>query len=556
MSSESKVFVIGLDGVPFGIIRKWADEGHLPTMKRLMDEGVSGELASTMPPTSGPSWSTFTTGKNPGKTGIYDFLYRRPGSYVFPPVNAQMRGGRSLWSLLSEQGRKVNVINVPISYPVEEVNGTLISGWMTPYFAKDYTYPPELAEEINREVGDYRIYPAETFSEGRKDGFFKACDELLDLLTDTTLHVMRRGEWDFMMTVYFDTDRIFHQLWHYVDPQHPWRAHREEDLSAPVVAYFRRLDAKVAKLLEELPPDTKVMIMSDHGMGTAARFVVLNNLLMNTGFLRLSDDLPTRLKAFAFRRGFTLRNVHRLVDRLGFAKHAEYKNVYSFDGVLKRFFLSFLNVDWHHSRAYSFGRHYGSVFLNVRGREPMGCVDPGADYEKTRDEIAEAMLSYVDPELGRPMVAECLKREDLYSGEHFEEAPDLVLVPKDLSDIFFGLSDFGSNRIWDSTYRYSGMHRDHGMLIAHGSGIRRGQAFDGGGVVDLAPTILHWMGHEVPRDMDGASLTSMMSEEYLRDNPVRFSSQDSSREDHADHEYTEDEEDEIMDRLRALGYMS
>jgi len=530
----------------------------MPVCKRLIDQGVSGPLDSTMPPTSGPSWSTFATGKNPGKTGIYDFLYRRPGSYVFPPVSARMRSGKTLWSILSERGKKVGVVNIPISYPVEKVDGVMVSGWMTPYFATDYTHPPELAAEINRNVGDYRIYPAETFAERRKDAFFKACDELLELLTKTTLYLMERQDWDFFMTVYFDTDRVFHQLWHYLDPEHPWRSGITDDLSAPVVRYFSRLDADIGRLIERLPKGTRVMIMSDHGMGTASRFIVLNNLLLRTGYIQLAGDVRTRLKAFAFRRGFTLRNVHRIVDRLGLAKHAEYKNVYSFDGVLKHFFLSFLNVDWARTRAYSFGRHYGSVFLNVRGREPQGCVSPGTEYERMREELTETLLTHVDPELGRPLFSKAIKREDLYSGEHFDQAPDLVVLPHDPCDIVFGLSDFGSNRVWDKTYRYSGMHRDQGMIIASGDGVRRGRAFEGGGVVDLAPTILNWMDQEIPADMDGRVLRSMMTEEFARSRPVRESPvpADAAAAGAENADYTEREEEEIMDRLRDLGYLS
>ncbi|TFH20341.1 MAG: hypothetical protein E4H03_12400 [Myxococcales bacterium] len=558
MGSSGRVLVIGLDGVPFALIRRWVDDGRLPNIKRLIESGAAGDLGSTMPPTSGPSWSSFSTGKNPGKTGIYDFLYRREGSYVFPPVNASMRSGQSLWKILSEHGRRVVVVNLPLSYPVEEVNGVLISGWMTPYFAKDFTWPPGLGEEINRAVGDYRIYPAETFAEGRKPAFFQACDELLELLTRTNLYLMKRESWDFFMTVYFDTDRILHQLWHYLDPDHPWRGEggRGEDLSEPVVRYFSRLDADIGRLVDAAGDNVRVMLMSDHGMGTAGRFIVLNNLLLQQGFIQLGGDARTRLKEMAFRSGFTLRNVHRFVDGIGLAKHAEYKNVYSFDALLKRFFLSFRNVDWPRTRAYSFGRHYGSVFINVRGREPQGCVEPGADYERTRDEIAEAMTSYVDPELGGPIVGRCLRREEAYSGERFEEAPDLILLPADPSDIFYGLSDFGSNRVWDRTYRYSGMHREQGLFVATGPDVRRGTRAGEASVIDLAPTVLHWLGHEVPADMDGRVLTGVMTEEYVRDHPVRLSEASGDQQARGDRDYTAEEEDEIMNRLRDLGYMN
>jgi len=555
--SSSRVLVIGLDGVPWSLVRDWASAGYLPNLARLIARGASGPLASTMPPTSGPAWSSFATGMNPGKTGIYDFLYRRPGSYVFPPINASMRDGASLWRIASDAGRRVVVVNVPISYPVESVNGVLVSGWMTPYFATDFTWPPEVGDEIRRVVGDYRIYPAETFSEGRKASFFAASDRLLDMLTETNLHLMRTREWDLFVTVYFDTDRVLHQLWHYLDAGHPWRAADDRrDLSGPVRRYFERLDRDVGRLCEQAGEGTRVVIMSDHGMGRASRFVVLNNLLLETGFLRLKSDAMTRLKAFAFRRGLTLRNVHRLADRLGLAKHAEYKNVYSFDAILKKVFLSFDNVDWARTRAYSFGRHYGAVFLNVRGREPLGCVDRGDAYERTRDELIAAVSSYVDPELGRPVIGRCLKGEEVYHGARAGEAPDVVLLPMDESDIFYGLSDFGSNRVWDSTYRYSGMHRDHGLLIVDGPGVRCGHEVLSADIVDLAPTCLHWLGLDVPGDMDGHVLEALLAEEYRRVNPVRVSAPSARPASRGERVFSPSEEQEILQRLRDLGYLN
>lgn len=560
MSRRNKVLVLGLDGAPFPLLAQWAAQGHMPTLASLLERGTGGVMRSTMPPTSGPAWTSFATGMNPGRTGVYDFLYRRPGSYLFPPVNASMRSGRTLWRLLSDAGLRVGVVNVPISYPVEPVNGSFVSGWMTPYFAKDYTWPPELAGEIERAVGDYRIYPSETFSERGAKAFFDASDELLDLLTRTTLHLMERDDWDFFMTVYFDVDRILHQLWHALDDGHPWRRTRggrdAGRFVEPVLRWFRRLDADLARVIDKAGEGTDVILMSDHGMGRASRFVVLNNLLLETGFLRLADDLPTRLKHAALRAGFSLRNVHRLVDMVGAAKHAEYKNVYSMDSVLKRFFLSFLNVDWPRSRAYSFGRHYGSLFLNVKGREPYGCVEPGADYERTRDEIADTLLAWKDPELGRPLVSRAIRREEAWHGARLDEAPDLVLLPHDDADIFYGLSDFGSSRIWDGTYRYSGMHRDNGMFVAAGPSVRRGVAAASPQIVDVAPTVLHLLGCEVPVDMDGRVLEEVLDPALLRDRPVRRGGSSDGGERGPAHEYSEREEAEVLQRLRDLGYLN
>jgi predicted AlkP superfamily phosphohydrolase/phosphomutase len=556
--TSHRLLVIGLDGVPWPLIRGWAREGVMPNVSRLIAEGAAGPLESTMPPTSAPAWSSFATGKNPGKTGIYDFLYRRPGSYVFPPVNASMRDGSSIWRLASDAGKRVIVVNLPVSYPVEPVNGVFVSGWMTPYYATDFTWPPEVGTELRQVVGDYRIYPSETFHEARKEPFFRASDELLEMLTATNLHLMRTREWDLFVTVYFDTDRMLHQLWHYVDEAHPWHRNAgRTDRSEPVLRYFRRLDHDIGRLRDEAGDGTRIVLMSDHGMGRASRFVVLNNLLMDLDFLRLGSDLTTRLKAFAFRRGLTLRNVHRLADALGLAKHAEYKAVYALDPVLKKLFLSFDDVDWSSTRAYSFGRHYGAVYLNVRGREPLGCVDPGADFERTRDELIERISAHVDPELGRPLVSRCLKGEEVYHGPRSGEAPDLVVLPADESDIFYGLSDFGSNRVWDRTYRYSGMHRDHGVLIACGPEIKRGLEFGAARIIDLAPTFLHWLGLEVPSDMDGIPLADMLVDEFKAKHPVRMTAVDQDRTSNGTRrELSEREEREILDRLRDLGYLN
>ena len=189
MKKPKKLMIIGLDGVPLEIIQPWADAGYLPNMKGLMDTGAVGRLFSAIPPTSGPSWSSFMTGMNPGKTGIYDFLYRREGTYNFPPVNASQRSGTTIWRYLSDAGHKVGVLNLPMSYPVEKINGFMVSGWMTPYAATDYIHPPELAAELEHAIGEYRIYPTETFRENRRDAFLNASYELLEMRTRTALYL-------------------------------------------------------------------------------------------------------------------------------------------------------------------------------------------------------------------------------------------------------------------------------------------------------------------------------------------------------------------------------
>jgi predicted AlkP superfamily phosphohydrolase/phosphomutase len=555
MASHQRILVIGLDGVPLDLIQGWVARGYLPTLGKLIEIGSVGPLRSTMPPTSGPSWSAFTTGKNPGKTGVYDFLYRVPGTYQFAPVSAQYRQGPTLWQLLSEAGRGVGVLNVPVTYPTQPVNGFMISGFLTPYGAPDYIYPQALQKELEDYLGAYHIYPQATFKEHSVDAFFEASYELLEMRTRAALWLMAHHEWDLFMTVFFDTDRILHQLWHYIDPTHPWRKDDAGvDKEEAVIAYFQRLDESIGRLLDAVDDDTTVIVLSDHGMGAAHNFVILNNWLAEVGLLHFKRDPITAAKQAMFKAGFTLKQVHSWVDRLGLAKHAEYKALYSVDGLLKRFFLSFRNVDWSKTRAYSFGRHTGPIYVNVEGREPEGIVRRGAEYEAVRREITELARAFTEPGTDRPMIGQVVPREELYHGPAFDQAPDLTLLPQRETDIFFGLADFGDNHIVGPVYRYSGMHRNDGMLIARGPQILPGEGINGASIWDLAPTILYLMGIDIPRDMDGQVLGTIMTE-YDRDS-VRFS--DNGGDTHGpdtDTVFSPEQEADIVERLRGLGYL-
>lgn len=496
------------------------------------------------------------TGKNPGKTGIYDFLYRRDGSYIFYPNNARQRDGRSIWNILSAANKRVGVLNVPISYPVEPVNGFMISGWMTPYRAWDFVYPPHLLTELETKVGPYRIYPTETFSERSKETFFEASDRLLDQLTKTTLYLMQRDPWDFFMVVFFDTDRILHQLWHYLDRDHPWRsADGATDKSEPVWRYFQRLDDSIGQLIEQAGDDALVIIMSDHGMGPAHNMIVLNNWLLHAGLLQLKNSALTLGKRHLFDGGFTLRNVHELVDRLGLAKHAEYKALYSVDAILKILFLSFHDVDWSRSKAYSFGRNVGPIYVNVKGREPQGIVNPGREYEEVRDEIAALTREWTDPQTGRKLIGRVLYREEVYSGPHLDQAPDLILLPSDEKDKFFGLADFGSNQMVQKMYRYSGMHRDHGLLMMVGPQIKSGARLNNVSIIDLAPTILYAMGMPIPQDMDGRPLVEAFTTDDSEGRPLLSAAPASLAQEREAVSYTAEEARQVEQRLRQMGYL-
>jgi predicted AlkP superfamily phosphohydrolase/phosphomutase len=175
-----KVFVIGLDGATFDLIRPWAASGKLPTFKKLMDSGAWSELRSTVPPVTASAWSSFMTGKNPGAHGLFDFMQRRDDSYDLTPVSARDRDGKAVWDLISDAGKKVIVMNVPVTWPPQPVNGLLITGMLTPRSADNYTYPRELADELREHIGEYIVYSDEVYSKGRGELFMQALKHSAD----------------------------------------------------------------------------------------------------------------------------------------------------------------------------------------------------------------------------------------------------------------------------------------------------------------------------------------------------------------------------------------
>ncbi|MBN1317292.1 MAG: alkaline phosphatase family protein [Anaerolineales bacterium] len=550
MNKKPKVLVIGLDGVPLSLIKRFVKSGGMPFFSRLLRDGAVGDLQSTIPPTSGPAWTAFQTGNNPAKTNIFDFIYRQPGTYAFSPVSTVRRAGPTLWQLASQAGKRVGVMNMPMTYPVEPVNGYIISGFMTPATAKDYG-PADLLAELKREAGKYHIYPSVTYSPGHHDKFITHCRRLLDHRTRCALYLMEQHPVDLMAVVFFDTDRILHQLWHLLDPSHPWRSDRE-DLSAPVEGYFRHLDDSVRQLVEAAGNNTLVMILSDHGMGAAHQFIVLNNWLMQVGLLKLENTAWTRTRQWLFNHNFNLRNVHKTIWKMGLAHHAEYSLGYFAERLVNRLFLSFRDVDWSRTMAYSYGRHLGSIYLNVKNREPHGIINPGREYEQIREQIIQLSQEMVDPASGRPVIGRVLRREEIYHGPYLDQAPDLILYPAAETDIFFGLADFGYNRTIDTIYRYSGMHREKGLLILSGKGVQTGTLINGARIIDMAPTILYALGLGVPPEMDGRVLKSALAV-MSRQVDYQAVTDTTAGQKRADG-YTRREENEIIRHLKDLNY--
>ncbi|MFQ5840173.1 MAG: alkaline phosphatase family protein, partial [Candidatus Methylomirabilales bacterium] len=250
-----RLLIVGLDGATFDLIEPWVRVGELPNLARLIRGGSIGRLASTVPAVTLPAWSSFLTGKNLGKHGIFDFSVHLPESYGLRFVNASDRVGPTFWRLLSQAGRRVCSLWVPATYPPELVNGIVVSGFDSPVartMDASFVYPAELFGELRNAVGALRLGVLQQFRIG--PGWHeRALAKLLDgMETKARLaeHLLTRGPWDCFMVVFGESDTVAHHFWMFHDPDSPRRIPGESGVLRDAIRLvYRRLDAIVGRLL-------------------------------------------------------------------------------------------------------------------------------------------------------------------------------------------------------------------------------------------------------------------------------------------------------------------
>lgn len=549
----TRLLVIGIDGATFDLIEPWAEAGDLPNLKRLMAEGVHTPLASTLPPVTSPAWPTFATGMNPGKHGVFDFI--RPTGGRFELVNATSIRAPTIWQILSQAGRTVGVMNVPITYPPHPVNGFIIGGMLSPV-GSTFTYPANLLDRHGGRMKPYRIAPHVQYKEGNEEEFAADILDLVERRGEYALQLMADHPYDFLMFHFQATDVIQHAFWKFVDVDHPRYDPQAAARFGPVLKQvYQRLDSFIGRMLDRLPDDTTVIVMSDHGFGALHYVVNLNLFLLDQGLLQLKRGVWTQLKTGLFRAGLTPASIWHLIERAGLQNYIWHVSKSTRNKVVGKF-LSFDDVDWSRTVAYSIG-HVGQIYLNLKGREPQGIVEPGAEREAVQQRVTEALHKLRHPVSGQPLVDQVIPSEQVVHGPYAHRSPDLHVVMDGYRTIAFPLFATDNRIVTRQIRGDSGCHRLHGILIAWGAQVRPQASLPSGErtveeahIVDLAPTILHMMGLPVPDDMDGRVLTEILS----TSRPVEYRSA-SLAEEEASAGLSAEEVAEVEHRLRALGYL-
>lgn len=371
-SADRRIAVIGLDGTPYSFLKKEIEAGNLPNLERLTSRGNFVQMESEIPTISSVAWASFMTGKNPAEHGIFGFTDRKPGTYELYFPNYSHLKEEPIWDILSREGKRCCVINVPSTYPARPLNGVMVSGFVAPNLERA-TYPAEALAYLNRI--DYRIDVDASKGRESLDLLLEDLHLTLEKRREAMLHFWEEENWDFFMCVFTGTDRLHHFMWKHYE--------REDTTYKPeFMKYYSRLDEIIGEFMELLSDDTALFMLSDHGFCSIEKEVYLNHYLAEEGLLAFSNPEPR-----------TIADIDPMRTR-----------VYCMDP--------------------------GRLYLNLSGREPGGIVNPGKEADNLLDKLRRDLQDLEIPETGEKPVARIVSSSEIYSGPCIGDAPDLVAVPK------------------------------------------------------------------------------------------------------------------------------
>ncbi|MCL9814803.1 alkaline phosphatase family protein [Natranaeroarchaeum aerophilus] len=387
-----RVAFFGIDGVPYSLLADRFDE--FENLAAIAEDGGAGPIDSIVPPESSACWPSLTTGKNPGKTGVYGFQDREVGSYdTYVPMGRDVQTER-VWDVAQDNDRTATVMNVPVTFPPQRNVQRMVSGFLSPGIDKA-AYPDELAEYL--QGIDYKIDANAKLGHSEdKSEFIENAHETLDRRFEAFSHYIEQGDWDLFFGVFMTTDRVNHFLFEDYE--------RDGEYKEEFLDFYRKLDDYLGQLREMLGDDVTMAVASDHGFTTLDYEVHLNAWLQQEGWLSFEND-----------------------------EHDE---------------LGDIDDD---TRAYSLIP--GRIYLNLEGREPRGSV-PEDEYEAVRGELKAELEALEGPD-GNPVAERVVEKEDAFRGDHDDIAPDLVVIPNHGYDLKAGFR--GHDEVFGTGPR-NGMH--------------------------------------------------------------------------------------------------
>lgn len=513
-STTNKLLVIGLDCAAAKLFFR-SHKNYLPFINNLSKHGVYGELRSTDPPITIPAWTTITTGLSPGQLGLYGFRNRVGHDYSHMKISsADDVDSPRVWDYLDKDFKRSVIVGLPQTYPPKPHSGVTIPGFPIGKTGLDATHPPGLAQEIpGLAEGEYMVDCPE-FRTADKDRLLKDLYSMVNARFNLAGKLITRERWNLFMLVEIALDRLHHGFWRYCATDHP-KFQPGNEYENVINEFYSYIDNKIAGLLSLVTDETTVMIVSDHGVKNMTGGVRINQWLMENGYLSLKKA-PLQESA--------------LIPDM---------------------------IDWSKTIAWGEGGYYSRIFLNVKGREPQGIIDP-KDYESIRKEIAHK-LNHMSLN-GNEFNNSALYPEEIYP-ESKGFPPDLLVYFDNLHLRSIGevgpgsiLTDCNDTGPDDANHDHDGI-----FILTKLANLRSGKKIGkeiSADCMDVTPTILDLFGLSKPMEMKGRSQAIHLNE-YVHDpSSVNLSQLEPRPYKNNDTQgFSEQEEELVKKQLKDLGYI-
>ena len=514
------MFILGLDGASFRLVNEFVEKGKMPVHEKVIKNGCYGKLNSTVPPHTAPGWVSAFTGVSPGEHGVYQFWDTQASNYVGKFMGLRDFRVPPVWNILNMNGVKTGLVNIPMTHPPAKLDGFMIT-WPLSNTLR-YAYPEDILFKI-AEYGGHYASDLSVMYDGNLDYIDKAIN-ITKKRVKSIEYLIRNCEWDILISVFTEIDRVCHFYWHFMDSKsRHYEAGASEKLKNAIEDIYCEADKALGKILEILPDDVPVMVISDHGFNVGDINFYVQTYLMDKSLLGIKKAGDSA----------------DILDKV--------KNSW-FDCEIEgeRYI-----VDWSKTVAYMAAPGSYGINVNLKGRQQCGIVEQ-SDYESVRDNLISILENITHPYDHSKLFKKVARREEVYKGKSLTMAPDIILIPENYSTMVhhnlkpgqtFGIPE------------HKGMHDPDGIFAIY----REHQSYkdtpESACIEDVAATILNYYGICTPEYMEGKPIIQFENTGLRNPEMGAYSADTYTLASDSEGAYTEDERKEAEEKLKSLGYL-
>jgi len=494
-----KIIVIGLDGASFHLIDSWINQGELPNLKKIKENGVWGDMKSCLPPVTSPNWKCYSTGKNPGKLGIFwweniDMKNKK----IYSP-RSRIYKNKELWDYIGETGRRVGILNMPTTYPPKKVNGFMVSG-APDALDENFTYPSDLEYYLKKNY-DYKINPESLVPDysvpENSEKYVREVMEIIESRFEVAKDLLEKWNLDFLHITIFYINMLHHYFWNNEYVKSAWKL----------------IDKKIGELIKK--EEYNVIIMSDHGSNEVEVIFNINVWLEKEGYLKINKKIYN-FSNLLLKLGINQEKLTKLtnISYIGkiFRKVLPRRIISIIpgeDGVIRGKDKKYI-IDWDKTKVLASGQ--GPIYLNVNRNTE--------EYKNIVEDLIAKLENLKNPSNNKKIINKIYKKDDIYSGKYINEAPSLI------ADQAKGVrisDDLGKKNVLEfpkkvnarSPRSWRAENKKIGLFMAYGPDIKKNKRVEDVSILDLAPTILHMFNIPIPKDMDGRVLKEIFKEDSV-----------------------------------------